>query len=192
MSKFGTVVAGSLVRGKIKNHSSRKWAPVFKSHELCTYFAVPILSNSLTIGEFLIRLFADNNRTKCKWCGETSHPYYRCTNKALLMDSGNTVIQNTYPKTCWDCSWTDHVRSAYPRGIVCHACGQKGHTKLDCPVLQTKTITIIRKGISSRNQIHPRNRKLTQIMENKCLRKRAKSDLLLLTQLQHVQLDLKY
>jgi len=45
---------------------------------------VPNIQPTLTIGRFHIRLFADNNRTACKYCSEINHPYFKCPKKSTI------------------------------------------------------------------------------------------------------------
>ena len=36
------------------------------------------ISNLTTFGRFNVRLFANNNRTACRYCNRTNHPSYKC------------------------------------------------------------------------------------------------------------------
>ena len=43
-----------------------------------TYKTLP---NKTNFGRFEVRIFADNNRTECKYCRTADHPYYLCRDK---------------------------------------------------------------------------------------------------------------
>lgn len=76
MSRYGDIMSGSYVRGKIKGTNIENGTRYVKILN-----CVPILPLHKAIGRFKIRIFADNNRTPCKLCGETNHPYFKCPSK---------------------------------------------------------------------------------------------------------------
>ena len=92
LSKYGDLVAGSLQRGKIKGTEIDKGTRYIKILN-----CVPRLPLRDQIGRFQIRLFADNNRTPCRFCDETSHPCYKCPNKENLIK-------------CWQCGGNHHKK----------------------------------------------------------------------------------
>ncbi|WAR10906.1 LOW QUALITY PROTEIN: hypothetical protein MAR_035982 [Mya arenaria] len=65
MNQFGDVIDGSLVRGKIENTQTSQMI----------LNCIPILPPSIEIGEFKIKLFADNDRTRCNKFQKTDHTY---------------------------------------------------------------------------------------------------------------------
>lgn len=129
LSQFGEVVHGSFSRGKIKNTNIENGTRYVKLIN-----CIPVLPLSVTIGRFKIRLFADNNRTPCKHCGLTSHPYFKCPTKpGSQTDTGNTYSGVVKSKSCFNCKSTDHERKNCPLDIVCHACMKEGHIESECP-----------------------------------------------------------
>lgn len=156
MSQFGEVVSGSLVRGKIKNTEIENGTRYVKLMN-----CVPILPLTVTIGRFKVRLFADNNRTACKYCSETSHPYFKCPNKAAGFSQSTENRSTLYSdavkaKVCFNCKGEDHVRNNCPRDIVCHGCLKEGHYKKDCPIeLYGQYAGEILEGRQSDNDVTP-------------------------------------
>ncbi|WAR29118.1 hypothetical protein MAR_002686 [Mya arenaria] len=119
MSKYGDIVSGSVARGKIK------WTNIDNgSRYLNIINCVPVLPLKDYIGQFTIRIFADNNRTPCRHCGDTSHPYFRCNNIPEKPDTQNI--------SCWNCHG-NHQRRECPRDVLCRFCGEEGHVQMKCP-----------------------------------------------------------
>ncbi|WAR10604.1 hypothetical protein MAR_035680 [Mya arenaria] len=77
------------------------------------------------IGQFTIRIFADNNRTTCRHCGDTSHPYFRCKNIPEKTNTRNI--------SCGNCHG-NHQRRECHRDVLCCFCGgEEGHVQMRCP-----------------------------------------------------------
>jgi len=130
LMQFGEIVHGSLVRGKVKNtiiENGTRYVKILN--------CVPIIQPTITIGRFHIRLFADNNRTACKYCSETNHPYFKCPKKSTIStDQVTTYSSVVKTKPCFNCKSKDHERKHCPFDIVCHSCMKEGHTQSECPV----------------------------------------------------------
>ncbi|WAR24682.1 hypothetical protein MAR_038351 [Mya arenaria] len=119
MSKYGDIASGSVTRGNIKGTNIDNGSRYLKIIN-----CVPVLPLKDDIGQFTIRIFADNNRTPCRHCGDTSHPYFSCNNIP-----GKPDIQNI---SCWNCHG-NHQRRECPRDVVCRFCGEEGHVQMKCP-----------------------------------------------------------
>ena len=98
LSQYGDIIAGSISRAKIKGTDIENGTRYVK-----VINCVPVLPLSVEIGRFTLRMFADNNRTPCKHCGITSHPYFKCPNNK------RSTKQNLY----WNCQSSDHVLLAH-------------------------------------------------------------------------------
>ena len=79
LMQFGEIVHGSLVCGKVKNTIIENGTRYVKNLN-----CVPIIQPTITIGRFHIRMCVDNNRTACKYCSETNHPYFKCPKKSTI------------------------------------------------------------------------------------------------------------
>ena len=55
------------------------------------------LPNKTNFGRFEVRIFADNNRTECKYCRTTDHPSYLCRDKPAR------VVR------CYNCNKMGHI-----------------------------------------------------------------------------------
>ena len=55
------------------------------------------LPNKTNFGRFEVRIFADNNRTECKYCGTTDHPSFLCRDKPAR------VVR------CYNCNTMGHI-----------------------------------------------------------------------------------
>ncbi|WAR08555.1 YTX2-like protein, partial [Mya arenaria] len=117
MSKYGDIVSGSVARGKIKGTNIDNGSRYLKIIN-----CVSVLPLKDDIGQFTIRIFADNNRTPCRHCGDTSHPYFRCNNITEKPDTQN--IRNCHG---------NHQRRECPRDVLCRFCGEEGHVQMKCP-----------------------------------------------------------
>ena len=119
MKQYGEVVQGSMKRGTIKDtviETGTRYIQLIN--------CVPIIPNNTTFGRFEVRLFADNNRTKCRHCEQTDHPSYRCDQRP----------QRKSTKSCYRCGSYDHVvKDCEYSDNVCFNCGKEGHMKRNCP-----------------------------------------------------------
>ena len=115
MSACGEVVTGSLWRGKIKDTEIESG-----TRYLSIYDADEIIPSEMDIEEFTVRIFCDNNRTRCKHCTMTTHPHYRCPAKPAI------------ERRCYRCFSSSHVIKDCTNDIMCKFCGQKGHKGSKC------------------------------------------------------------
>ncbi|WAR01915.1 LOW QUALITY PROTEIN: hypothetical protein MAR_008473, partial [Mya arenaria] len=130
MNQFGDVIDGSLVRGKIKNTNISNGTRYLKILN-----CIPILPPSIEIGKFKIRLFADNNRTRCKICQKTDHPYFKCPDRFQRpRQSYSEAVRLKSIKACFNCKENDHLRKDCPYDVICHYCKEEGHTQAECPM----------------------------------------------------------
>ena len=74
----------------------------------------------LHIGQLAIKVYCDNNKTACKFCECTDHPYFRCP------------ARPREEKRCFRCQGTDHFISDCKNDIHCLLCGRSGHMRRDC------------------------------------------------------------
>lgn len=89
MGRFGEVVSGSLARGKIRDTGIENGTRYIKLLN-----CVPLLPPTINIGRFTVRIFADNNRTACKICGETN----QCPNKNTTSEYKPSYSDTVKPK----------------------------------------------------------------------------------------------
>ena len=105
LSKYSDIISGSMTRGKIKGSNIENGTRYVKNLN-----CVPVLSLKDELGRFTLRLFAEDNRTPCRYCGETSHPYFKCTEQTLSMErKGRVHAKNT------TCTADSHPNSIKPR-----------------------------------------------------------------------------
>lgn len=116
LQKFGQLVPGSGKRGKIKNSEIENGTRYFQL--MLVEKVIPVEG---TIGSFQIRVFCDNNKTACKFCHETDHPYFKCPKKG----------ENTARK-CFRCLSTEHTIANCTNQIKCRKCMEEGHKERDC------------------------------------------------------------
>ena len=113
MRKFGDVVENSLRRGKIRGteiETGTRYVQLTNCKE-----AIPIQTS---FGRFKIRIFSDN-KTECRVCGETGHPFFRCPRKET-------------ERKCFRCKSPSHLTKDCLNEIVCHHCQEKGHKQSEC------------------------------------------------------------
>ena len=114
MSQYREIISDSVKHGKIKDTDIENGTRYMKLLN-----CVPVLPLTGSIGRFPLRLFADNNRTPCRYCGETNHPYFKCSSKPQR--NSKPELQRSPPKT--DC----------PNPSLCFHCEKDGHAARDCP-----------------------------------------------------------
>ena len=117
LSKYGDLVSGSLQRGKIRGTNIDNGTRYVKILN-----CIPVLPLRDQIGRFSIRIFADNNRTPCRHCNETSHPCFKCPNKETYV---NRI-------KCWQCGGNHHKKDCTEKKM-CHFCNQDDHLYEACP-----------------------------------------------------------
>ena len=119
MSQYGQVLQGSLTRGKIKQTNIENGTRYIQM--LNVEKPIP---NTMKWGRFWVRVFCDNNKTECGYCGDTAHPYFRCPQKAKKQQA------------CFKCLENGHFAWQCKNEVVCSFCKQKGHVKRLCAVAQ--------------------------------------------------------
>jgi lysophospholipase L1-like esterase len=90
---YGVVVDGSIRRGTIKG-TQIQTGTRYLNLTNCT----SVIPNTTQFGDHEVRLFADNNKTECKYCESTEHPHYRCPNRPAPRT-----------KRCFRCNGGDHL-----------------------------------------------------------------------------------
>ena len=118
MQQFGDVVQGSLRRGMIKGTNIETGTRYMQLTNCAPL--IPIMSK---FGRFDVRIFADNNRTECKYYSQTDHPSYRCVRKPSMAKA----------RACFRCNSKDHTIKDCPHSEnVCYNCGKEGHIRRNC------------------------------------------------------------
>ena len=115
LSAHGEIVQSSIKRGKIKGteiETGTRYLAMTNVEDV-----IPI---DMTIGSFNVRVYCDNNRTRCIHCTLTTHPSYKCPAKPK------------FEKKCYRCFSTSHISYKCPNDIVCKYCEQSGHKQADC------------------------------------------------------------
>ena len=110
---YGDVVENSLKRGKIRGteiETGTRYVQLTNCKQ-----AIPIQTS---FGRFKVRIFTDN-KTECKFCQETGHPFYRCPQKESN-------------RKCFRCKSPSHLTKDCTSEVVCHYCMEKGHKKAEC------------------------------------------------------------
>ena len=113
LRKYGEIVENSMRRGKIRGteiETGTRYVQLVNCKE-----AIPIQTS---FGRFQVRIFSDN-KTECRICGETGHPFYKCPEK----------VAN---RKCARCKSPSHATRDCTNDIVCHFCNAEGHKKSDC------------------------------------------------------------
>ena len=119
MSQYREIISDSVKHGKIKDTDIENGTRYMKLLN-----CVPVLPLTGSIGRFPLRLFADNNRTPCRYCGETNHPYFKCSSKPQR--NSKTEMK------CWNCNGP-HLKKDCPNPSLCFHCEKEGHAACDCP-----------------------------------------------------------
>ena len=115
LAAYGEVVQGSIRRGKVKDGEIETG-----TRYMSLYDAKDIVPSTVTVGDFDLRVFCDNNRTECKHCGLTSHPHYKCP------------VKPKNERACYRCFSTRHMVQDCTNDIVCRYCSQTGHSQSKC------------------------------------------------------------
>lgn len=111
LRRFGEVVENSFRRGKIRGtdiETGTRYVQMVNVKE-----AIPIQTS---FGRFKIRIFSDN-KTECRICGETGHPFFKCPEKETDHE-------------CARCKSPSHLTRDCTNDIVCHYCLGEGHKKI--------------------------------------------------------------
>ena len=108
LSNFREIVEGSMRRGKVRGTN-------IETGYLSLFDAVEVIPSEIPLGDFVVRVYCDNNRTKCKHCGLTSHPHYKCPDKPETQ------------RSCFRCFSTSHMARDRNNDIVCRFCKRPGH-----------------------------------------------------------------
>ena len=106
LTRYGEVVSGSVKRGMMKGtgiETGTRYLQLVNVKNL--------IPTEVQAGRFTLRVYCDNNKTACRHCGDTSHPYYRCPAKPNL------------ERRCFRCQATDHLKAECPNDIMCLHCG---------------------------------------------------------------------
>ena len=115
LSAFGAVDGGGVRRGKIRGTDIDNGIRYLTLSD-----AEEVVPCEVTVAGFELRVFCDNNRTRCKYCTGTSHPYYRCPAKPLNK------------RACFRCLSTSHLVQDCENDITCRFCGRSGHREREC------------------------------------------------------------
>lgn len=89
MEKYGKVVSGTLKRGTIKGTDIETGTRYIQLID-----AILTIPNTTSFGNYTVRLFCDNDRTKCIYCEQSDHPHFRCPTRV---------------KRCYKCNDTTHL-----------------------------------------------------------------------------------
>ena len=115
MLRYGQVIPESVRRGYIKGtniENGSRYLQMLKCDKT--------LPNKTNFGRFEVRIFADNNRTECKYCRTTDHPSYLCRDKPAR------VVR------CYNCNKMGHIARDCNNEPVCSFCKQSGHSRNNC------------------------------------------------------------
>ena len=107
LAAYGEVVQGSIRRGKVKDNEIETG-----TRYMFLYDAKDIVPSTVTVGDFDLRVFCDNNRTECKHCGLTSHPHDKCP------------VKSKNERASYRCFSTRHMVQDCTNDIVCRYCSQ--------------------------------------------------------------------
>ena len=110
LRNFAEIVEGSMRRGKVRGTNIETG-----TRYLSLYDAVEVIPSEIYLGDLVLRVYCDNNRTKCKQCGLTSHPHSKCPDKPKTQ------------RSCFRCFSTSHMARDCNNDIVCWFCGRPGH-----------------------------------------------------------------
>ncbi|KAK3102824.1 hypothetical protein FSP39_014202 [Pinctada imbricata] len=132
MTKYGEVVPGSIRHGQVtfKNitiDNGTRYVQLLN--------CAPSLPNNATFGSFPVRIFADNGRTPCVYCGFSTHPSYKCDRKHMRQ------------KACYICQEETHLKKDCPQNTkyserLCYECNEPGHIRRNCPNTQENELVM--------------------------------------------------
>ena len=115
MKQYGDVIENSLKREKIKGteiETGTRYIQMVNVRD--------VLPNVVELGRFKVRVYSDN-KTECRICKETGHPFFRCPQRASLP-----------PRICGRCKSSDHRTRDCTNDVVCNYCDESGHMQKDC------------------------------------------------------------
>ena len=115
MKAYGDVIETSLKRGKIKGtdiETGTRYVQMVNVRD--------VLPTVVNLGRFRVRIYSDN-KTECRICKETGHPFFRCPQKTSLP-----------PRVCGRCKSSEHKTRDCTNDIVCNYCNEDGHIQKDC------------------------------------------------------------
>ena len=115
MKAYGDAIETSLKRGKIKGtdiETGTRYVQMVNVRD--------VLPTVVNLGRFRVRIYSDN-KTECRICKETGHPFFRCPQKTSLP-----------PRVCGRCKSSEHKTRDCTNDIVCNYCNVDGHIQKDC------------------------------------------------------------
>ena len=92
LRNFAEIVEGSMRSGRVRGTNIETG-----TRYLSLYDAVEVIPSEIYLGDLVLRVYCDNNRTKCKHCGLTNHPHSKCPD-----------IPKTQ-RSCFRCFSTSHM-----------------------------------------------------------------------------------
>jgi hypothetical protein len=121
MLRYGQVIPESVRRGYIKGTNIENG-----SRYLSMLKCDKTLPNKTNFSRFEVRIFANNNRTECKYCRTTDHPSYLCRDKPAR------VVR------CYNCNQMVHIARDCNIEPICSFCKQSGHSTGADPGFQVR------------------------------------------------------
>ena len=115
MKQYGDVIENSLKRGTIKGTDIETGTRYVQMANVRN-----VLPTVADLGRFKVRIYSDN-KTECRICKETGHPFFRCPQKALMP-----------PRICGRCKSSEHRTRECTNDVVCNFCDESGHKQKDC------------------------------------------------------------
>jgi hypothetical protein len=115
MLRYGQAIPASVRRGYIEGTNME-----YGSRDLQMLKCDKTLPNETNFDRFEVRIFADNNRTECKYGRTTAHPSYLCR------DTPARVVR------CYNCNQMGHITRDCNNEPVCSFCKQSGHSRNNC------------------------------------------------------------
>ena len=115
MKQYGDVIENSLKRCTIKGTDIETGTRYVQMANVRN-----VLPTVVDLGRFKVRTYSDN-KTECRICKETGHPFFRCPQKALMR-----------PRICGRCKSSEHRTRECTNDVVCNFCDESGHKQKDC------------------------------------------------------------